>query len=166
MDTEPRVEQRAAQPYIGVARTVTMTSIAEIADQLPALFGWVEARDMAPADAPFLRYVRFAPDGELEMEAGLPVAAIPSDGLDGEVYAAELPAGRYAMVTHVGHPDGLEQATGDLLRWAADEGLRFDRRETEDGEVWGCRLERYRSDPAAEPDMNAWETDVLVRLAD
>lgn len=45
---------------------------------------------------------------------------------DGEVRAGVLPAGRYAAVAHVGHPDTLEQATRELLDWAAARGLAWD----------------------------------------
>jgi hypothetical protein len=29
-----------------------------------------------------------------------------------------------------------------------------------------CRLELYKTDPAVEPDMNKWETELAFRLAD
>src|SRR5215831_15721980 len=34
------------------------------------------------------------------------------------------------------------------------------------GERWGCRLEIYHTDPAVEPDMNSWVTELAFRLAD
>jgi hypothetical protein len=37
--------------------------------------------------------------------------------------------------------------------------------ETDDGQRWGCRLEAYTTDPAEEPDMNTWETELAFRLA-
>jgi hypothetical protein len=33
-----------------------------------------------------------------------------------------------------------------------------------DGNMWGCRLEIYKSDPRVVPDMNDWETELLFRL--
>jgi hypothetical protein len=56
--------------------------------------------------------------------------------------------------------------TGELLEWAAGEGLTWDMTETPDGERWGCRLEVCGTNPAAEPDMSKWETDLVFRLAD
>ena len=38
--------------------------------------------------------------------------------------------------------------------------------EGSDGEVWGCRLEMLLTNPAEQPDMNLWETDLVFRLAD
>jgi hypothetical protein len=37
--------------------------------------------------------------------------------------------------------------------------------ETDDGQRWGCRLEVYNTDPAEEPNMNKWETELAFRLA-
>jgi effector-binding domain-containing protein len=102
-------------------------------------------------------------DRQLEIEAGVPVSATV-DG-EGDVYCAALPAGPYATVTHVGHPDGLVDVTTALLRWAADRGLDWDTSETDDGERWACRLEVYRTNPAEQHDLNAWETDLVFKLA-
>ena len=56
--------------------------------------------------------------GKLEVEAGAPVAAAVAG--DDRVVSGELPAGRYATLTHVGHPSELVAATEALLDWAAD----------------------------------------------
>ena len=37
--------------------------------------------------------------------------------------------------------------------------------ETDAGEAWGCRLELYKTDPSAEPDMSRWETELAFRIA-
>jgi hypothetical protein len=77
-----------------------------------------------------------------------------------------LPAGRYVETTFTGHPDQLINVTADLLRWAAEQGRTFDQHARPDGEVWGCRLEIYQTDPTDEPDMNRWTTTLAFRLAD
>jgi effector-binding domain-containing protein len=90
-------------------------------------------------------------------------SAVPGND---EVLNGTLPGGRYASLTHTGHPDELEAATARLLSWAAERELRWDIAETDAGEAWGCRLEFYKTDPAAEPDMSRWETELAFRLAD
>jgi effector-binding domain-containing protein len=164
MPMAPRIVERADQPYVAVGGLVTMQTIGEIADRLPEVLGWLGARGIEPAGAPFLRYNRIDMERQLEVEAGVPVAAAaPSDG---EVLAGVLPAGRYATVTHVGHPDGLVAATAALLDWAAEQGLAWDVTGTPEGQRWGCRLEVYKTDPAEQPEMAKWETELLFRLAD
>ncbi|MEZ0075157.1 GyrI-like domain-containing protein [Planotetraspora sp. GP83] len=170
MPTEPQIVERAEQPYVAIRGVVTMRTIAEIADRLPEVFGRVGAHGVEPAGAPFFKYNLIDMKGRLEIEAGVPVAAV-AEAADiaqdaDELLSGVLPAGRYATVTHVGHPSGLLDATAALLDWAAKRGLRWDVTETRDGEKWGCRLELYKTDPRVEPDMNNWETELAFRLAD
>jgi hypothetical protein len=75
-------------------------------------------------------------------------------------------AGRYATVTYVGHPDGLARVTGELLDWGAAQGLAWDLSTVDGQERWGARLEIYHTDPAVQPDMTTWETELAIRLAD
>jgi hypothetical protein len=53
-----------------------------------------------------------------------------------------------------------------MLDWAQRKGLRWDMTQTPEGEVWGCRLEILRTNPAEEPDIHKWETVLMFRLAD
>lgn len=164
MATEPSIVHRAAQPCLAVRGTVTAQTIGTVADRLPGILSWLAACGVEPADAPFLRYELIGAQGQLQMAAGVPVAQAVAG--DGDIVAGVLPAGRYARVTHVGHPEGLPAVTAALLDWAADRGLRLDVAHTDDGERWGCRLEVYRTDPREQPDPHGWETDLLLRLAD
>jgi effector-binding domain-containing protein len=164
MSTAPEITERAEQPYVAVKARVTMQAISTIADRLGEVFGWLAAHGVAPAGAPFLKYNVIDMARELEIEAGVPVAAAV-DG-DGSVLPGVLPAGRYATVTYVGHPAKLVDATAELLAWASGEGLVFDVSQTDAGERWGGRLEIFLTDPAKQPDMDKWETQLAFRLAD
>ena len=167
MTDVPSIETRDVQPYVGITRFVTMQTMMEVVEQHRKVFGWLAARGVEPAGAPFFRYHTIDMARELEVEAGVPVphgSAIPAS--DEDVKAGVLPAGRYATVGHVGHPDELVQATADLLAWAQDKGLRWDSEPSERGERWGARLEFFDTDPAEEPDMTKWHTTLAFRLAD
>jgi effector-binding domain-containing protein len=164
MPRTPRIVERAAQPYVAVSGLVTMQTVGAVADRIPEVFGWLGARGIEPAGAPFLRYRLIDMERQLEVEAGVPVVATAAG--DGEVVAGMLPAGRYAALTHVGSFDGLVAATAALLDWAAQQGLAWDVTDTPEGQRWGCRLEVYETDPAEQPDMSKWETQLLFRLAD
>lgn len=161
---QPRITNRAEQPYAAIRGVVTMRTISAIADRLPEVFGWLGAQGVEPAGAPFFRYTRIDMDTTLEIEAGVPIAA-PIAG-QGDVFTGVLPAGRYAVLAHTGHPDDLLAVTASLLDWAAAEGLAWDVRETPDGDLWGCRLESYLTDPAEQPDMAKWDMELAFRLAD
>src|SRR4029079_203651 len=143
--TEPTVVELSDQPYVGIVNYVSMDTLPAAADRLREVFDWIHARGIEMADAPFFKYNVIDMDGELEIEVGLPVPA-PVER-EGEIVAGTLPAGRYATVSHVGHPQELYRVTGDLLAWAEAQGLRFDREDSPSGEVWEGRLEVYHTDP-------------------
>ncbi|MGO8961369.1 MAG: GyrI-like domain-containing protein [Streptosporangiaceae bacterium] len=160
----PEITERAEQPYVAITARVTMQEIGAFAQRHREVFGWLAVRNLAPAGPPFFRFNVIDMDRQLEMEAGVPVNAVV-DG-DDEVIAAVVPAGRYATVTYIGHPESLVTVTGELLDWAAQRGLQWDMTVGDDGEHWGARLENYLTDPREQPDMTKWETELAFRLAD
>jgi len=159
----PEITQRAAQSYAGISAWVTMADVGSIADRIPEIFGWLGARGIAPAGAPFFRYHVIDMDRQLLVEAGIPVASAVDD--EGTIRGGTLPAGRFAVMTHTGAPETLMAATAALLEWAEAQGLSWDVTETDEGEKWGCRIESYLTDPAEQPDMTQWQTELAFRLA-
>jgi hypothetical protein len=101
MAAEPLVVERVEQPYVAIREQVAMETFPRIADRLPEVVGWLAGHGIAPAAAPFFRYDVIDMRGEMVVEAGVPVAAAISG--EGAIYADVLPAGRYVVVTHVGH---------------------------------------------------------------
>src|SRR5882672_5151858 len=101
----PTIVELPDRAYVGLPGTVTMSTVGRIATRYPEVFGWLRARGIEPAGAPFFRYNVIDMERELELKVGVPIAsAVPGDG---EIIAGVLPGGRYATVTHVGHPKGL-----------------------------------------------------------
>jgi effector-binding domain-containing protein len=137
-----------------------MDGIAAFADRMHEVIGWIAARNIEPVGPPFFKYDVVDMDEGLVMEIGFPVEERHSG--EEQIVGGVLPAGQYASVTYLGHPEGLRGATGDLLDWAEKEGLEWDA----DGKNWGCRLEIYKSDPREVPDMNDWDTDLQFKLKD
>ena len=164
MSATPEITERAEQPYVAIRARVTMQEIGAFAQRLGQVFGWLAARDLAPAGPPFFRFNVIDMERQLEMEAGVPVQAVV-DG-DDQVISGVIPAGRYATVIHVGPPESLVGATAALLEWASQQGLQWEMTVRDDGEHWGARLENYLTDPREQPDMTKWETELAFRLAD
>ena len=160
----PEIVTRTAQPYVAIRGHVSMAEIGAFAVRTPEVYAWLGARGLTPAGPPFLKYNVIDMARQLEIETGVPVSA-PAAG-EGEVISGVLPAGRYAMLTHVGHPSELMGATKTLLDWAAGQGLTWDMSPDADGDRWGSRLEIYLTDPREEPDMSKWVTQLAFRLAD
>ena len=164
MSQAPEIMNRAEQPYVAIRAGVTMAELGGLGARFAEVFGWLGRRGLAPAGAPFFKYNLIDMMGELEVEAGVPVAAAVAG--DDQVIAGVLPAGRYATLTHVGHPGELMEVTKALLDWAARQGLSWDMSPADGGERWGGRLEIYLTDPSQEPDMGKWQTQLAFRLAD
>ncbi len=162
---KPEVVQRADQPYVAIKAFVTMQTLGQVLPGLhPEVFGWLRARGVAAAGAPFWKYNVIDMERQLEVEVGVPVAA--SMAGDDHVLAGVLPAGKYTTLRYTGHPDGLLDATRALLNWAAEQDLTWDVTETDGDERWRARLEIYETDPVQEPNMDKWETELAFKLAD
>jgi effector-binding domain-containing protein len=160
----PQIVTRADQPYVAIRGHVSMAEVAAFAVRTPEVFAWLGAHGVPPAGPPLLKYNVIDMTRQLEIDNGVPVAA-PVD-VDGDMIAGVLPGGRYATLTHVGHPIELMGATKALLDWAAGQGLAFDVSPDAAGERWGSRVEFYLTDPREEPDMSKWVTELAFRLAD
>ena len=174
MSLSPAVVDRQEQPYVGIQEVVTMDTFAKIADRLPGVFDWLGEQGVEPAGPPFFRYNLIDMERRLEVEAGVPVldptmldpSVLGPAVADGGMFVGTLPAGRYASVAYIGHPDDLVTLTAELIRWADQEGLAWDMRQTGEGQAWGCRLEIFKTNPVEQPDPNRWETELAFRLAD
>ncbi|GLZ29412.1 DNA gyrase inhibitor [Lentzea sp. NBRC 105346] len=152
-----KIEERPEQLYVGIRGTVTMTTFAKIADRIGEIVGWLADKGVPIAGAPFFRYLVIDMEGEIELEAGVPVEGLVETEAD--YFTGELPAGHYATLTHHGHPDQLVRKWDELLTWAAEQG-ELD----VSGQRWGSRTESYLTHPAEEPDPNNWDIELAVRV--
>ena len=165
MTSEPVIVEFPAQPYVAITAFVTMDTIGSVVPPLnQEVNAWLAQHGVQPSGAPFWKFNVIDMARGMEVAAGVTVTdVLPGDG---RVLASVLPAGRYATVRHVGHPETLLAATAGLLEWAQSKGVRWDMSPSDEGERWGCRLEIYHTDPRDEPDMTKWETQLAFRIAD
>lgn len=161
MLTEPEVVERAAQPYVAARRRVVIPFGEQIPEAMGALFSAVNALQLQPSGPVFFKY-NFINMPELEIDFGVPLAAevAAPQGL----VAGVMPAGRYVQATHVGHYDGLIEATGAVIDWAKAQGLSWDAIETPDGDHFVSRLESYPNGPDDEPDPDKWVTLIAIKI--
>ncbi|MBO0781752.1 MAG: GyrI-like domain-containing protein [Ktedonobacteraceae bacterium] len=160
--TEPKLEDRNEQHYVGIRTQVSMKEMGKVIPQLLGeVFAWLEKQGVAPAGAPFNRYHVINMESKMDIELGVPVAsAVPGDE---RVRAGVLPAGRYASLVYTGVRNGIK-GNGALLDWGAEKGLVWDRYEAEGGDGFGARVEFFLTDPDDEPDQEKWETEVAIRV--
>ena len=164
MMTEPHLEHRGEQPYMAIRAQVTMHDMAtEVPQLLGEVFAWLDRQGVPPAGPPFIRYLVIDMATQLDIELGVPVTtALPGDD---RIIAGVLPAGRYATLVYTGVQNGVA-ANAALLDWGARQGIVWQKWATAQGDAWGARIESYLTDPATEPDLAQWATEVAFRLAD
>src|SRR5699024_4629599 len=153
---------RPDMDYIALRKVVSLDNFYDIADKMPVLMNWARENDLEPQGAPFFKYNRIDMPNLMDVECCVPVAGDVRN--DGDVFTATLHGGRYASLTHFGHPDDLIQLTDDLISWGeAKDGIEWDVDRTGEDAVWGARLEYFKSEP--DVDVNTWEVEIAIRLA-
>ena len=167
--TEPQIEQRPAQPYLGIAGRITDGVPAFVDEAFPALFRWLGEHGIKPSGPPFIRFRELDAQGEpIQIEVAAPVEAEAQGGE--RVHAGSLPAGRYLTLLHRGPyrststPD-LATARERLTSFAASQGLVHSRA-TANGTTLPCAVERYLIGPMEEPDFTKWETEFAYLVLD
>lgn len=167
MLSEPKIEQRPAQPYAAIRARVPMSQFPTLPPLWDEVFGWLAGKGVASAGAPFWNYRIIDMENTMEVDVGVPVDT-PVQG-DGRVTADVLPAGHYVTALYTGSvmDDGLMRATGDLLAWAEQNGVVWDKWQSgATGEGWKARTEFYLTNPDEEPDLDKWETELAFKVAD
>jgi effector-binding domain-containing protein len=162
--TEPKLEDRPEQHYVGIRTQVPISKLNKIIPQfLDELFAWVGKHGMEPAGPPFIRYHVINMAGNMDVELGIPVAnAVQGDG---RVAPGVIPAGRYAALIYTGVRNGIK-GNKVLLDWAAQNKIRWDRWDDPNGDAFRSRVEYFLTNPEEEPDQQKWETEVAIRVAD
>jgi len=144
---------------VNVAKDYPMDRMAEIFDStFTALFPALGEQGIQPVGPAFALHTRM-PTDTVDFEVGIPVdrplprATSSGDGLT--LSPSRLPAGRIAIISHLGSYDGLGEAWGRFMQAVEDSGnqpaLPF----------W----EIYVSEPSPEADPSTMRTDLVTLLA-
>lgn len=168
----PALVERPAVPYVARRGTVTMATIeAFLDDGIAAVEAWLRASGVEIAGSPIIRYLVLDLDGEMVIDACVPVAdgvAVIGELPDGELPEGfvrdELPAGTYGCLTFADMAATRESNLA-LERWAEDNGVRWDSSPAEAGEAFACRYEVLMDDPEHNPDPTLWRTEVGILVA-
>ena len=165
MITAPKVEQRDAQPYVGIRTLAATHELPTIIPQLhEVIYGWLEEHGIAPAGASFIRYHVIDMATKMDITIGVPIASVVAS--NERVTADVIPAGKYATLLYTGDYSGLMDANKTLIDWAEAQGVAWDRWDDEKGDAFAGRYETYLRDPGDEPDPAKYETEVAIKLAE
>lgn len=159
---EPQLDERPAQPYMGIRVQTPFKGMFQVADKLhKQLFAWAKVKGLEPVGPTFLRYHVIDMAGIMDVEVGFPVAAPLPD--EGAICAGELPAGRYASLVYIGHG---YVGNKTLIGWAMEHGIAWDRWEDARGDAFRSRYEAYLTDPRVEHRKTKWEVEVAIKILD
>lgn len=163
--TTPKLDERDAQPYVGIRTQVTMDELGSgvIPQLIDEVMSWLQDQELAPAAPPFMRLYVIDMAGKLDMELGWPLAAAIEG--EGRVAVGELPAGRYASLIYTGVQNGIA-GNKALIDWAEENGIRWDRWDDPNGDAFRSRYESFLTGPDDDPDPGNWDTEVAIKLAD
>src|SRR5262249_23559855 len=106
---------------------------------------------------PIIRYFVIDMAADLQIELGVPVAAPVA--ASGRIRPGVLPAGRYAVVRHVGPYDELAASNAALLAWAGAHGVEFHAQGPAEASSCTVRGEHDPLDRPAGPAPGKWEAD-------
>lgn len=166
--TEPKLEDRHTQPYVGIRSQVQMQELPRVIPQyIDEVAAWLNQQGVVSVGPPIIRYHTcpsiMKPDALLDVAIGWQT----DTALKGNehIIADALPAGRYASLVFTGVENGVK-GNGALIEWAAAQGIRWDSWDNEIGEAFGGRVEYMLDGPDDDPNPSNWKTEVAIKLAD
>lgn len=160
MTTEPKIEFFEAEPYVTIRQKVSMADISTVLPPLISeVFIWMGKEKIEGNGAPFFRYLSMDEQNNLIVDVGIPTKT-KVEGND-RILSKVFPEGDYAALTYTGDYKNLRQAHISLDEWIIQNGYK-DRGVMDDGQLVGCRVEFYVSNPASEPDPEKWVTEVCI----
>jgi len=160
---KPVVEIRAKRPYISIPIEVTSKEWGKANALVEEIFAWLGEKGVQPSGAPFYRYLVIGDtEKDFKLEVGVPISG-PIFG-DDRVITGSIPGGKYATLVHIGRPDRISSSFNILEEWAKENGIEWDNQMEGEEEVWGGRFEYYLTDPAVEPDLEKWSTEIWFKI--
>ena len=159
---EPKIDDRAEQPYLGIRIQAPYRGMfAQANKQFKTLDKWLRQHGITPTGPHFLRYHVIDMAGEMDIEVGV-LLATPQRG-DGLMKPGILPAGRYASLIYVGLGLAANKA---LQEWIRANNQRLDKWADPKWDAFGCRYEAYLTDPRVEPRKKQWQIELSMKLAE
>lgn len=165
MTLDISVQERQLAHYVGVPISARISEFGAPGgpnEAIPRIYQWLGEHQFAPLGGPLYVYRHIGgPDDPVDLTVAVPVAepVKPTDGL----VLGSLPAGTYVIGRHVGAPDEISAAFGEVKEWAASHRYRLDVLRDENGELWTGHAEHFLTDPSEEPDTSKWVTELLFK---
>ena len=156
------IVEKPERSYLGIRLNTPFGGMfAVITKALKELRKWSRANSLSEAGPYFVRYYHCDMQDIMDVEVGL----ITNSGHAGQghIKPGSLPKGRYATLVYKGNGLRGNQA---LMKWATDNGVKFDPLVPNAVESYVCRYEAYLTDYRIESRKLLWDVELSIKIAD
>lgn len=156
------IVHKQQSPYLGIRFETPFEGMFAIVTQgLKALRRWVKERQVSEDGPYFLRYYHCDMKSLMDVEVGL----VTNSGFPGQdrIKPGVLPQGKYATLIYRGNGLRGNQA---LMKWAHENGAKFDPQFPDLAESYVCRYEAYLTDYRVESRKLLWDVELSIKLAE
>lgn len=165
MNSEPKIEQRSAQPYAAVRLQVPIPFGKYLQPAWAKVQKWIAAQGLENGPS-IIRYLTTDMSTKLDIEVGFFVdQVVPGSP---EIVTGIIPAGRYATLLYTGSykGKGVYKANVAIVEWAKMNGVVWKQVHQDGVEWWDARLEIYLTDPDLEKDPKKFQTLLAFQVAE
>ncbi len=156
------IVEKPERSYLGIRFNTPFGGMfALVTKALKELRKWSKENSLSHEGPYFVRYYHCDMTSIMDVEVGL----ITNSGLvgTGRIKPGSLPKGRYATLIYKGNGLRSNQA---LMKWAKDNGIKFDPLVVDEAESYTCRYEAYLTDYRIEPRKLLWDVELSIKIAD
>jgi effector-binding domain-containing protein len=156
------IVHKPERPYLGIRFDTPFGGMfAVITKALKELRKWSRENSLSEEGPYFVRYYHCDMTAIMDVEVGL----ITNSGHAGQgrIKPGSLPKGRYATLVYRGNGLRGNQA---LMKWASDNGVKFDPIDARLAESYVCRYEAYLTDYRIESRKLLWDVEMSIKIAE
>jgi effector-binding domain-containing protein len=156
------IVEKPQKSYLGIRLSTPFGGMfAVITKALKELRKWSKENGLAEEGPYFVRYYHCDMTDIMDVEVGL----LTNSGHAGEgnIKPGSLPKGRYATLIYKGNGLRGNQA---LMKWAKDNGVKFEPLDPNAKESYVCRYEAYLTDYRVESRKLLWDVELSIKVTD
>ena len=156
------IVEKPERSYLGIRLNTPFGGMfAVITKALKELRKWSRANSLSEAGPYFVRYYHCDMQDIMDVEIGLMTNS--GHAGQGHIKPGSLPKGRYATLIYKGNGLRGNQA---LMKWATENGIKFDPLVPNAVESYVCRYEAYLTDYRVESRKLLWDVELSIKIAD
>jgi effector-binding domain-containing protein len=156
------IVEKPQRPYLGIHLNTPFGGMfAVITKALKELRKWSKENGLSEEGPYFVRYYHCDMTDIMEVEVGLMTNS--GHAGEGNIKPGSLPKGRYATLIYKGNGLRGNQA---LMKWANDNGVKFEPLDPNAKESYVCRYEAYLTDYRVESRKLLWDVELSIKVTD